>query len=371
MLDSRGNPTVCVLVKAGNEVCKALVPSGVSTGVHEAVELRDGGKRYNGLGVRKALQSVALIGKKLKGFDVHDQEGIDSLMVALDDTENKSDLGGNAITGVSLACAKFNLKVKRKVDALPYMNVIEGGVHASNKLSFQEYHIVPKAKSFSERLRIGTEVYHELGKKLKCGVGDEGGYNAKFSNVRKPLDVLCKVIDNLGYNVKLSLDVAASEFYRKGKYKVDGKLLSPTKLLSLYETLIKTYPIMSIEDPFAQDDWMNWYLFNSKFKLQVVGDDLLVTNVNRIRRAVKAKACNALLLKVNQIGTVTEAMVAAKLARKSNWNVIVSHRGGDVTDSVIADLAVNLKADVKFGAPCRGERVIKYNRLLEIEKKFI
>lgn len=383
IIDSRGNPTVEVVVKAGNFVGKASIPSGVSKSSFEAVELRDCEKRYNGLGVRKVVDNVKLIEKKLIGFDVCDQEGIDSLMVALDDTENKARLGANAMLGVSLACARVGAQVKGVplykslgksfVMPVPYMNMIGGGVHAYSGLSFQEYHIVPKAKSFSEMLRIGTEIYHDLGKKLKSDVGDEGAYSCKFRDSIKPLDVLSKVIDDSGQNVHLSLDIAASTFYKNGRYVVDGKTLSSEKLMTLYEDLIKKYNIVSIEDPFSQEDWMNFYLLSQKFKkLQVVGDDLLATNVNRIRKAIKFKSCNCLLLKVNQIGTLTEALYAAKLAFKSEWGVMVSHRSGETTDDFVSDLAVGIGCGmVKFGAPCRGERTAKYNRLLEIENKFI
>ena len=392
ILDSRGNPTIEVDVYTKSCMARASVPSGASTGVHEALELRDGGKRYNGKGVLKAVENVnKIISKKLKGRDVTKQKEIDNLMIEIDGTENKSFLGANAILGVSLACARASAIVQNKplykvlgganVLPIPFMNVINGGKHADNKLSFQEFMIAPMAKTFAERLRIGAEAYHQLKKiigekygKSSTNIGDEGGFAPNLTNVRDGLDLLMKTIESLGYQkqIKIAMDCAASEFYENGKYKVDGIAIDSGDLLDFYQRLVQDYPIISIEDPFEQDDFDSFAELNRRIgrKMQIVGDDLLVTNVKRIQMALDKKLCNALLLKVNQIGSLTEAIDAAKLAMKSKWNVMVSHRSGETEDAFIADLVVGLGCgQIKSGAPCRSERLAKYNQLLRIEEE--
>ncbi len=391
ILDSRGNPTVECEVHIGSHKVFASVPSGASTGKHEALELRDkDAKRYHGKGVLQAIQHVnTVIAKKIHGKDVRKLGHIDELMMHLDGTHDKHKLGANAILSVSMACARacaiaenkplYSILGKGTTLPVPMMNVINGGVHGGNNIAIQEFMIVPYYKNFSESLQIGTEVYHELkniikNKGLGTTVGDEGGFAPTLSKTTDVLDLMMKAIDNLGYEkeVKLALDCAASEFFtHDGKYHIDGKKVSAHVLADFYEDLSKHYPIYSIEDPFNQDDFSAWkHFMQRKLKLQVIGDDLLVTNTNRIKMALERKLCNALLLKVNQIGSVSEALNAANLAFKNKWNVIVSHRSGETTDDFIADLVVGLNAgQCKFGAPCRGERLAKYNRLLRIEEE--
>lgn len=392
ILDSRGNPTLEVDVYTQNCMAREQVPSGASTGVHEALELRDGGKRYNGLGVQKAVANVNnILAKKLMGMDVRQQREIDEYMLEIDGTHNKSKLGANAILGVSLACASCSAMVQKKplyeilggknIIPVPFMNVINGGKHAENRLSFQEFMIVPLAKTFAERLRIGSETYHQLKKiiaekygKASTNVGDEGGFAPNVKHVREALDLLVKTIESLGYsdNVRIAIDAAASEFYHKGDYLVDGRMIKRENMISFYEHLIYDYPIISLEDPFEQDDFMPYSELMERMvkKVQIVGDDLLVTNPSRIKMALQNRLCNALLLKVNQIGTLTEAMDAAKLAMENGWHVMVSHRSGETESSFIADLVVGLGAgQIKSGAPCRSERLAKYNQLLRIEEE--
>lgn len=391
ILDSRGNPTIEVEVTAGN--CKgiAAVPSGASTGIHEAWELRDGGKRFLGLGVQKAIHNVEkIIAPKLKGIDCREQEKIDRLMIALDGTKNKSKLGANAILGVSLACARAAAlaqkkelyeylhkisKINKKMTLpRPFFNIINGGKHADNKLSFQEFMIAPKMKSFAENLRVGSEIYHVLKKNLhlkyKLGstnIGDEGGFApAQLQNAEDALDMLMNAINDASYSgkVDIAIDCAASEFYMDGKYVVDGRKLTASELTHYYLRLIKLYPIISIEDPFDQEDFESFAALKKKTKILVVGDDLTVTNIERIKTAINKKSCNCLLLKVNQIGTLTEALDAVRLAYAHGCKVMVSHRSGETDDTFIADLAVGIRCGmIKAGAPCRGERVGKYNRL--------
>ncbi len=400
VLDSRGNPTIEVDVVAEKITASAIIPSGASTGSHEALELRDGDKkRYNGKGVLKAVNNVnKIISKKIIGLNCENQKKIDELMIKLDGTENKSKLGGNAIVSVSMAVCKagsiskniplyqyinqiYNLKSKLSLP-VPQLNIMNGGKHAGIENDIQEHMIVPvKFKSFKESLRAGVEVYHELGKLLKGKfgsqgilLGDEGGFVPKIDNVEARLELIDKAIDNTGYKGKIfmALDCAASEFFYSDYYKIRGKDYSPGELVDFYRNLIKKYKIVSIEDGMAEDHWNGWKQLNKELggKIQIVGDDLLVTNVNRINEAVEDNACNALLLKVNQIGTVTEAINAAKLAFKNKWNVVVSHRSGETEDSFIADLCVGLGANQsKFGAPARSERTAKYNRLLRIEEE--
>lgn len=392
ILDSRGNPTIEVDVYTKNCMAREEVPSGASTGVHEALELRDGGKRYNGKGVLKAVKNVnEVIAKKLRGRDIAKQGEIDELMIELDGTHNKSRLGANAILGVSLACARCSSIAQKKplyqvlggknILPTPFMNIINGGKHADNRLSFQEFMIVPMGKTFAESLRLGSETYHELKKRIaqkygkdSTNVGDEGGFAPNLKNVREALDLLVKTIDSmgLGKQVKIAIDAASSEFFHKGDYMVDGKKMSSHKLINFYEHLLYDYPIVSLEDPFEQDDFMPYTELMERLvkKVQIVGDDLLATSPARIRMAIKRKLCNALLLKVNQIGTLTEAMEAANLAMENNWNVMVSHRSGETESSFIADLVVGLgTGQIKSGAPCRSERLAKYNQLLRIEEE--
>ena len=403
VLDSRGNPTIEVDVFTEKCFASAIVPSGASTGSHEALELRDGDKsRYNGKGVLKAVNNAnKAISKKVAGLNCENQKKIDELMINLDGTENKSKLGANAILGVSMAVCKAaaieknidlfqyinnisNNKNKSKKFTLPIpqLNIINGGKHAGIENDIQEHMVMPvKFKTFSEALRAGVEVYHELGRLLKSKfgshgilLGDEGGYVPKIDNVNERLELISKAIENAGYKNKifLALDCAASEFFYSDYYKIGSKNYSPGELIDFYKNLIKKYGIISIEDGMAEDHWNGWKQLNRELgsKIQIVGDDLLVTNAKRIGQAINEKVCNALLLKVNQIGTVTEAIEAAQLAFKNKWNVVVSHRSGETEDSFIADLVVGLNAgQSKFGAPARSERTTKYNRLLRIEEE--
>ncbi len=415
ILDSRGNPTIEVDLHTDSFIARASVPSGASTGVHEAVELRDNDKRYHGKGVLKAVENVnSVIAPKLIGLEVTQQKFIDTLMNTLDGTKNKSKLGANAILAVSMAVCRAGAlsknmplfkyihhlaETKNIVMPNPYFNVINGGVHAGNKIDFQEYMIVPYVKDFRDALRIGSEVYHNLKKILKdkygldaVNVGDEGGFAPPIKNNEEPLKILLEAIKKSGYEneVKIALDSAASEFYYEGYYLFGKKSLSEDEkkkiakkqgitgeeLGKYYVKLLKKYPIVSIEDPFAQDDWKSWQKFmkmleenkDIKSEIHVIGDDLLVTNVERIKMALEKNACNGLLLKINQIGTITEAIKAAKIAFANGWRVMVSHRSGETDDPFIADLVVGLgAAHIKSGAPCRGERLAKYNQLLRIE----
>lgn len=396
ILDSRGHPTIEVTVFAKGARGTASVPSGASTGDYEALELRDNQQRYFGLGVQKAIHNIHhKISPKLTGIECTRQREIDYLMNELDRTPNKRRLGANAVLAVSLACAaaaadyeKKNLfqylnsllPVKRKL-VLPrgYFNVINGGKHADNSLSFQEFMIVPRMNSFQDNLRAASEIYHELKTILhnkygkgSTNVGDEGGFAPKeLKKATDALEMLKRAIAKAGYSGKvgIAIDAAASEFYKKGKYLVNGKLLSKYKLLDDYIDLIKKYPIVSIEDPFHQDDFIAFAELTKAVNIQIVSDDLTVTNKDRLEKAIINQSANCLLLKVNQIGTLTEALDAAYLAFNNNWNVMVSHRSGETEDSFIADLAVGLGCgQIKAGAPCRGERTAKYNQLLRIER---
>ncbi len=409
ILDSRGNPTVEVDLYTEDFMTRASVPSGASTGVHEALELRDKDKRYNGKGVEKAVENVNLrIASKLIGLDPKQQQFIDVMMQRLDGTPNKAKLGANAILAVSMAVCKAGARAKNiplykhiqeisETEKLsmptPYFNVINGGKHAGNSLDIQEFMIAPKAKTFKEALRMGTEVYHKLKKILEeeygldaVNVGDEGGFAPPLKNNEEPLKILVKAIKESGYEgkINIAMDCAASEFFYDGKYLLGKKRLvekekpkiakkeglSGEQLAKFYLKMIEKYPIISIEDPFSQDDFDSWTYFKKKTGIQVVGDDLLVTNTERIKLALEKDACNALLLKVNQIGTITEAIQAAKLSFGNNWNVMVSHRSGETEESFIADLVVGLgTGQIKSGAPCRGERLAKYNQLLRIEEE--
>jgi len=396
VLDSRGNPTVEVDILAEKSWGRAIVPSGASTGVYEAIELRDGGFRYHGKGVLNAVHNVnRIISKKIIGMDVQDQTLIDQTLIELDGTENKKNLGANAILGVSMAVCragamsceknlyeylgkKLSYKMKMPV---PFSNIINGGAHAGNALSFQEFMIAPvKAKSFSEATMMVSETYYSLRSTLlerfgknAINVGDEGGFAPPLRNPEDALDLLTKAINDSGHskNIKIAFDAAASTFYNDKKYLVDeNKIFDGSKLGDYYQKLAKNYPIISVEDPFEQDDFTSWSGFMQKTKLQVVGDDLLVTNIERMKAAVSKKMCNALLLKVNQIGTLTQAFDAARVAYENGWKVMVSHRSVETEDPFIADLSVALGCgQIKIGAPARGERTCKYNQLIRIEEE--
>lgn len=400
ILDSRGNPTVEVEVAlVGGAVGRAAVPSGASTGVHEAVELRDGDPdRYNGKGVLKAVEHVnTVIADALVGWDALDQVGIDRMLIELDGTENKSKLGANALLGVSLAVAhaaanqleiplfRYLGGVHAHVLPVPLMNILNGGKHAVDSTDFQEFMIVPAgAPSFSEALRWGVETYHALKAVLKkrgyaTNVGDEGGFAPSLKSNEEAVELLLEAITSAGYrpgeDIFLALDPATSELYdeQEGVYVLqkEGRRMKGEEMVRFWERWVNEYPIISIEDGLAEDDWEHWQMLNAAIgdRVQLVGDDLLVTNVKRIQKAIELRACNALLLKVNQIGTLTEAIAAAQTAQRAGWAVIVSHRSGETEDVTIADLAVALNAgQIKTGAPARSDRVAKYNQLLRIEE---
>ncbi len=398
ILDSRGNPTIETDVILDNGVLgRAAVPSGKSTGRHEAVELRDHTKKWHGKGVAKAIRNVEKIKKILVGMDVRKQHDIDLKMVEFDGTKNKSRLGANAILSVSLAssrAAAFSLGLNlfeyiwelwdsvNLCLPVPMMNIINGGEHAGSNLSIQEFMIIPFGKTFSESLRMGSEIYHTLKEVLKkkygrqaVNVGDEGGFAPPMKRTRDALDALIKAINKSGYvpgkNVYLGMDAAASEFFSKGKYEIDGKKLTREKLLDFYENLVSDYPILSIEDPFNEDDFEGFSLITKSLgdKVFIVGDDLFVTNFSRLGEGISMGAANTLLLKVNQIGTLTEAINTAHLAVENGYKVVVSHRSGETEDPYIAHLSVGIGAHfIKTGAPCRGERTAKYNELIRIEE---
>jgi len=407
ILDSRGNPTVEVDLITELGLFRAAVPSGASTGIYEALELRDNIKsEYLGKGVKQAVKNVnELIAPKIIGKDVTKQEELDNFMIALDGTDSKEKLGANAILGVSMAVCKAGAAAKgvplyRHIASLagvksvllpvPAFNVINGGSHAGNKLAMQEFMILPiGASSFTEAMKMGTEVYHNLKAIIKdkygqdaTNVGDEGGFAPNIQNNKEGLVLLTQAIAKAGYTdkVKIGMDVAASEFYSDGKYDLDFKtknndksqVLTGEQLAALYKEFVKEFPVVSIEDPFDQDDWDSYAKLTAEIGKdhQIVGDDLLVTNPKRIKIALEKKACNALLLKVNQIGTVSESIKAWRMARDAGWGVMVSHRSGETEDSFIADLVVGLATgEIKTGAPCRSERLAKYNQLLRIEEE--
>ncbi len=401
VLDSGGNPTIAVSLRTKDCCVASIVPSGASTGIHEALELRDNDKkRYNGKGILKAVVNVnKIISKKIAGIDCRKQREIDNLLIELDGTENKSKLGANAILGVSMAVCKAGAccsgkslykhiqklaNAKKLLLPVPQLNFLDGGAHVGAESDIQEYMILPTGfNSFSESLRAGTEIYHIVKKKIiekytyrAASVTAEGGFIAPMEGVEERLEFLMSAIKESGYGskIKLALDCAASEFYDEKiqKYTIINKKYNSVQLLDFYKSLIKKFPIISIEDGFSQDDWHGWRYFNKQLgsKIHIVGDDLLVTNIRRIKKAVEHNSCNALLLKLNQIGTVTESIDAANVSFKNKWNVIVSHRSGETEDTFIADLAVGLGASqCKFGAPARSERTAKYNRLLRIEEK--
>ena len=399
VLDSRGNPTVEVEVytEAG-AMGSAIVPSGASTGVHEAVELRDNDeKRFLGRGVETAVDNVNLeIADELVGWDVFDQVGIDNYLIELDGTENKSRLGANAILGVSLAVAKAAADengqrlfeyiggVNGKTLPVPMMNILNGGQHADNNVDIQEFMIMPiGAESFKEALRMGSEVYHALKKVLRdkglsTGVGDEGGFAPNLESNKKAFDCIIEAVKVAGYepgkDIVLAIDAAASEFYDEDKKKYilegEGREFSSKELSKFYEKLVNEYPIYSIEDGLAEDDWEGWRNLTELLgeKVQLVGDDFFVTNTKRLQKGIDANSANSILIKLNQIGTITETLDAIELAKRHNYTAIISHRSGESEDSTIADLAVATNAGfIKTGAPARSERVAKYNELLRIE----
>ncbi len=393
ILDSRGNPTVqCDITLNGGGFGRASVPSGASTGIHEALELRDGGKAFNGKGVEKAVKNVnTLIAKQVIGLDARDLETLDSSMKLLDGTENKSRLGANAILSVSLAATKavanqeqkelYKVLGKGNILPVPMMNILNGGSHADNALDFQEFMIVPKgAKTIQQAVQMGSEVFHSLKKKLKekgfnTNVGDEGGFAPNLGSADEALSLIVEAINDAGYkagkDIFIALDTAASEFYKDGKYilKGMGKTFNTDELLDYYETLIKKYPIISIEDGLDQDDWYGWQEMTKRFgkKIQIVGDDLFVTNPERLAKGINEKAANAILIKLNQIGTLTETLETIKMAQKAGYGVVISHRSGETEDTTIADLAVATNAgQIKTGSVSRTDRVAKYNRLMQI-----
>ena len=399
IIDSRGNPTVEVEVAlADGSTGRAAVPSGASTGAHEAVELRDGdAKRYLGKGVLKAVANAReKIGPKIVGMEASEQKKIDGVMIELDGTESKKNLGANAILGVSMACARA-AAASAKVPLYRYLggpeartlpltgfNILNGGKHADNRVDFQEFMIAPcGAKTFSESLRMACEVYHNLkkvlhGKGLGTAVGDEGGFAPDLSSNEEALAVIALAVEKAGYrlgeDVAVYMDPAASEFYENGKYrlKADGKTLDSAGMVDLYESLADKYPILSIEDGLAEDDWEGWKLMTKRLgsKIQLIGDDLFVTNPKRLERGVKEGAANGILIKLNQIGTVTETFETIALARKSGYACFFSHRSGETEDAFLADITVAAgMGQLKSGAPARSERLAKYNQLVRIEEE--
>ncbi|MFL5741413.1 MAG: phosphopyruvate hydratase [Flavisolibacter sp.] len=399
ILDSRGNPTVEVdLVTDEGAIGRAAVPSGASTGVHEAVELRDEDKKiYTGKGVLKAVKNVNdIIAPELEGYDVADQTGIDQLMIQLDGTENKSKLGANAILAVSMAAAKAAAEesalplfryvggTNAKTLPVPMMNILNGGAHADNKIDFQEFMVMPVgASSFSEGLRWGVEIFHVLKSVLKkkgysTNVGDEGGFAPNIGSNEEAIETVLTAIDAAGYKagseVFIAMDAANSELYKNGKYvfhKSDGKTMSSEELVKYWSNWVKQYPIISIEDGMAEDDWEGWKMLTEAVgnKVQLVGDDLFVTNVKRLQQGIDKEIANGLLVKVNQIGTITETINAVTLAQHSGYNTIMSHRSGETEDTTIADLAVALNCgQIKTGSASRTDRMAKYNQLIRIEE---
>lgn len=394
IIDSRGNPTVETDLTTAGGFGRASVPSGASTGTYEAVELRDGGKRFHGKGVLRACANVnEILGPAVVGMDSRSLRDVDVKMISLDGTANKSRLGANAILSISLATAKAAADTARlplfqylnrdsSIMPVPLMNIINGGKHAGNRLAIQEFMIVPVgARSFGEALRMGSEVYAELRNVLKnrygpdaINVGDEGGFAPPFRNSVDALNSIKESIAAAGYSegdVKMALDAAASSFYERGEYLIDGDRLYPGELLEFYQRLLDQYPIVSLEDPFEEDDFASFKEITRVVgsRVQIVGDDIFVTNMERFRRGVEMGSANSIILKVNQIGTLTEAMEVAKFAESNGYKVVVSHRSAETEDNYIADLAVALETgQIKTGAPARGERISKYNQLLRIEE---
>lgn len=404
ILDSRGNPTVETIVTLEDgSTGVAAVPSGASTGAHEAIELRDGAKRYGGKGVLKAVKNVNVtITKALVGKNALDQRKIDEIMLKLDGTANKKKLGANAILSVSMAVARaasislqtplykyirqqYSLKEKTWRMPMPMLNIVNGGRHADNGLGIQEFMIIPLNNKFSERVRMGSEIFHSLARILSekgysTGVGDEGGFAPELANNERALQLIMQAIKTAGYipgkNIFIGLDVAASEFYKNGKYYFENKkeALTPDKLLKIYAGWVSKYPLLSIEDGLAEDDWENWAKLTKQIgkKVKLIGDDLFVTNVERLKRGIDEKVANAILIKLNQIGTLSETIDAITLAKKNGYNVAISHRSGETADTFIADLAVAVNAEfLKSGSMSRSERIEKYNRVMKIESEVL
>ncbi|MDR3031346.1 MAG: phosphopyruvate hydratase [Holosporales bacterium] len=397
ILDSRGLPTIETEVILESGITgRSAVPSGASTGSFEALELRDGGTRFLGKGTLSAVKNVnTILSPALIGNDSTNQNLIDKIMLELDGTDNKSKLGANAILSVSVSCCiaaanYFDIPLYRYIGGLagralpkPMMNILNGGAHADNKIDVQEFMIIPaKSLSFKEYVVICSVIYQNLKKILKekglnSNVGDEGGVAPSLSSTREALDLITLAIEKSGYkpgeDIQFALDVASSEFFNDGKYNFEGKTRTPKEMIDFYSKLIKEYPIASIEDPLAEEDWNSWKDLTNAIgdSLQIVGDDLFVTNKERLRKGVDLGAANAILIKLNQIGTLTETLETIALAKQNNYNVIISHRSGETCDTTISDLAVATSAPyIKTGAPCRGERIEKYNRLLRIEERF-
>jgi enolase len=396
ILDSRGNPTVEVDVYLEDgSFARAAVPSGASTGAFEAAELRDGGARYLGKGVAEAVANVkSKIAPVVIGRDAFDQRGLDQAMIDLDATVNKSSLGANAILGVSLAVAKAAAQSKQQpfyafiggpsanLLPIPMMNILNGGAHADTNVDIQEFMIAPiGAESFKEALRWGAEIYHNLKAVLKkrglaTSIGDEGGFAPNLESNRAALDLIVEAVEKAGYKVgsqiALAMDVAATEFYKDGKYAFEGSSLTAQEMIAYYKGLVDSYPMVSIEDPLSEDDWDGWKAITTELgsRVQLVGDDLFVTNPTRLARGISESTANALLVKVNQIGTLTETLDAVAMAHKAGYRSMMSHRSGETEDTTIADLAVAaLCGQIKTGAPARSERVAKYNQLLRIEEE--
>jgi len=398
ILDSRGNPTIEVDALLSNGAFgRAAVPSGASTGEHEAIELRDNDRlRYLGKGVKKAVENInTVIANAIIGLDAFNQKNIDDAMIALDGTPNKSYLGANSILGVSLAVAKSASNAKNKplyeylnkdriyTMPIPMMNIINGGSHADNNIDFQEFMVFPiGANSFSMALQMGTEIFHQLkivlkGRDLNTAVGDEGGFAPNLKSNEEAIEIILTAIDKAGYkageDIYIALDVAASEIFDENKYilKSERKSLSSDQMISYYKNLINKYPIISIEDGLAENDWDGWVSMNEELgnKIQIVGDDLTVTNINRLKKAINLKAMNAILIKLNQIGSLTETLETIDLAKKTNFGAIISHRSGETEDTTIADLAVACGVgQIKTGSASRTDRICKYNQLLRIEE---
>ena len=396
ILDSRGNPTVEAEIFTKNFSASASVASGASTGMYEALELRDNEKRYSGMGVLKAVSNINnIIAKKIAGMDCREQKEIDSLMIELDETKNKSMLGANATTALSMAVCRLgaicsnmllfeyitHISNSKATLPVPQFNVINGGAHAGVDNDIQEHMIMPVgAKSFSEALRMGAEIYHTLKDMLKKKfgasailLGDEGGFVPPLKSVEDRLKIINEAIKKAGYEkeIKLALDCAASEFFKDDKYTIIKNKYSSSKLTGFYKKLVKNYDVVSIEDGMAENDWDGWKELTKKLgdKTQIVGDDLLVTNTKKIKKAIVEKAVNSVLIKVNQIGTVSETLDAIRLAKDNGWSTVVSNRSGETEDSFIADLVVGVgSGQCKFGAPARSERNCKYNQLLRIEE---
>ena len=395
VLDSRGNPTVEVdVILESGIIGRAIVPSGASTGEREALELRDGGTRYMGKGVLTAVNNVNTVLKDaVIGMNSLDQEALDRKMIELDGTKTKSKFGANAILGISMANLKAaaiskGLPLYKYIGdgtllPVPMMNIINGGAHADNKLDFQEFMIIPQADTIKERVRIGSEVFHNLkkvlnSKSLATGVGDEGGFAPNLNSNKEGFELIMEAIEKAGYvpgkDVKLAIDVAASEFYKDGKYVLAGenRSLTTEELINFYEELVNTYPIISIEDPVDENDWEGFRLITERLgdRIQLVGDDLFVTNKKCLQKGIDNHAGNAILLKVNQIGTITETLETIDLARKNGYNTVISHRSGETEDTTIADLAVGLSlGQIKTGSMSRTDRICKYNQLMRIEEE--